>query len=64
LAAPAAVAWRRREPEDRPLAGERFNEATDATVSLTDSFELEELGAGEGGSSFKDSLRGTSEYNQ
>jgi len=57
LAAPAAVAWRRREPEDRPLAGERFSEATDATVSLTDSFELEELGAGEGGSNFRDNLQ-------
>jgi hypothetical protein len=64
LVAPVAVAWRRREPEERPLAGERFNDATDATVSLTDSFELEELGAGEGGSSFKDSLRSTTEYNQ
>lgn len=57
LAAPAAVAWRRREPEEIPLAGERFNEATDVTVSVTDSFELEELGAGDGGSSFRDSLQ-------
>lgn len=57
LAAPAAVAWRRREPDDRPFAGERFSEATEVTVSLTDSFELEELGAGEGGSSFRDSLQ-------
>jgi hypothetical protein len=57
LAAPAAVAWRRREPEERPLAGERLNEATDVTVSVTDSFELEELGAGDGGSSFRDSLQ-------
>lgn len=57
MAAPAAVAWRRREPEERPLAGERFNEATDVTVSVTDSFELEELGAGEGGSSLRDNLQ-------
>lgn len=38
------------------LAGDRFRDATVAR-SLTDSRELEELGAGDGGSSFKDSLK-------
>jgi hypothetical protein len=48
-----------RDPEQR--AGERFSDTADprpATAgSLTDSFELEELGAGDGGSSFRDSLK-------
>lgn len=38
------------------LAGDRFRDATVAR-SLTDSRELDELGTGDGGSSFKDSLK-------
>lgn len=51
---------KRSDPLD-DLAGERFNEARvfGSNILLdTDSFELqlEELGAGEGGSSFRDNL--------
>lgn len=46
-------AARRSEPDDNPLAGDKLSEAT---ASLTDSFELDELGAGDGGSNFNDNL--------
>lgn len=49
------AAWSLNDPELMPpFAGERFNEAT---VSLTDSFELEELDADDGGSSWRDNLK-------
>lgn len=53
-----------REPEH--LAGERFSDTAEprptaaaaaAAGSLTDSLELDELGAGDGGSSFNDNLK-------
>jgi hypothetical protein len=49
-----------REPD--PLEGERLSEAAEprlciAMASVTDSFEEEELGTGDGGSSLKESLQ-------
>lgn len=51
------TACRRKEPLEA-LAGDRFREAMAATSAMTDSLELQldVLGAGEGGSSFKESL--------
>lgn len=52
---------RRKEPEHR--AGDKFRDtaeprpAVGGTGSLTDSLELDELGAGEGGSNFRDNLK-------
>lgn len=54
---PFKAACSLKEPELKPpFAGDKFSEATVIIVSLTDSFELEELGAGDGGSNFKDNL--------
>jgi hypothetical protein len=49
-----------REPD--PLDGERFSEAPEprpcwAIASVIDSFEEDELGTGDGGSSLKESLK-------
>lgn len=52
------AACKRSEPaQPGPLAGDKFSEATVAAASVTDSLELEEEGAGEGGSNFNESLK-------
>ena len=52
------AACNRKEPPEA-LAGERFNDAMAAASTTTDSLELqlEEVGGGDGGSSFKDNLK-------
>lgn len=55
---PEVTACSRSDPEDA-LAGERFNEAiATGSTTTTDSLELvlDEVGAGLGGSSFRDNL--------
>lgn len=51
------TAWSRSEPVEA-LAGERFSDAIAAISAATDSLELQldELGAADVGSSFKDNL--------
>lgn len=55
---PVVTAWRRRDPLEA-FAGDRFSDAIAAASAITDSFELqlEELGAGDGGSNFRESLK-------
>lgn len=54
---PDVTACSLKEPVD-DFAGDRFSEATVVTSAATDSLELqlEELGAADGGSNFKDNL--------
>lgn len=55
---PDVTAYNLREPVDA-LAGDKFSDAIATGSTVTDSFELqlEELGGGEGGSSFNDNLK-------
>lgn len=54
------AAWSLNDPElSPPLAGDRFK---DATVSLTDSLELEELDVVDGGSNLSDNLENNKNF--
>lgn len=54
---PEVTAWSLREPLEA-LAGDKLSEAMAPASMITDSFELQldELGTGDGGSSFNDNL--------
>lgn len=54
---PDVTEWSRREPAE-DFAGDKLSDAMATASAATDSFELDELGAAEGGSNFKDNLKG------